>query len=759
MSIGPKDIHSVRIAELTRAYNDNIEKSNDPATQLEITKTYKSNVVALRNIQKILNDEMDGVYKGQSYIYVDKPEHKFEKIEPNIEPNVDSQNFFQRVGKVFSDAISALSNFFGFPGEKNFTTSKVDAFSKYDIELAVENSKESIKLHSQYKAGENEPASLLEVSENYFTEPMIKLNSPKAFIHKTTAESALELKTHLSVPDLTVKGFDVKLVPKSFENNQISDNKITPTSYILGNPDAVGHLANVYVFDVGVEKVVIRTGVIDTPEKIEDFINLISSIHDKYAESFKEATGKDLKLRVVSQQLNSFEDKKEAKMIQNQHRLLAQANKDERIKGKAEIIHINTPSNGWYHMTKWVDSLGMLGSFIKSIAPMNFLQGERLSKIQNMPALGTYVNWVVDDLSNMNLSNNDKDLLSKLGNNEFIRINLKNNIDGALSEINRLNSQKIDKSQPELTRMELIMLGWNKLNLKESRKQLKECLVEDYNTLISLENSLKGAISPLGTKLNSDEEVIFDDDSLYEKQNVDDEALQNFKQMKEAYQMVASMRHVLGSQLGIEGQTLDRGQEGMFFQMLNDKLGVVCAMNCKSGLDRTGIWHAIKLSMLQLVKKSEDGSTKAFSLVQSWDSTTNIMNRFSARFPETHLGEILDLDDSELREKLELPEGATDVELRRIIEEIKDVLDFRKDVLNNLITIGIPITVVSTGVMGLKWNTGHEENLIPLNFLPSHVSMDGVTVPLVIYNSAGDATGITKEGAELLTKYQKLRGS
>jgi hypothetical protein len=81
-------------------------------------------------------------------------------------------------------------------------------------------------------------------------------------------------------------------------------------------------------------------------------------------------------------------------------------------------------------------------------------------------------------------------------------------------------------------------------------------------------------------------------------------------------------------------------------------------------------------------------------------------------------------------------------------------------VLQNLLAVGIPITQISTGVVGFKWNTGFVENLLPLNFIPSHVKLeDGTVVRLVNSGSDGSVKGITTTGRRLLTKFQNSRGS
>lgn len=720
------------IADVVRAHNERMDNDTKfRSNPKEAAESLTRDVAAVR--EKHLQREKIGGTDDRAGIYLETKHSRVKKIEPEA----GFTSGLRRIGQVFRETINSLLNFLGFVEQRKDAKKMYDDFLPMSVGGTIESSQKSMPLHKKFEAGEGGPGSLLTVPKNLLVEPEKLEDYKSKVVHTATAKLAVEKGTHLKLDSFIVTDFEAKLVPMSFDKEgKILPGEVTPTSYILGKPKTLEveilegsdiprvvkpeeHLTNVYVLDLGPKQAVIRTGVINTEAKKDDFVKVIRQIYNNYK---TEHPNEEIKLRVVSQQLNSFEA--ESKMIQDQHYMITKANQE--LKDIGEVIHINVPSNRWYHATKWVDSLGVLGTIMKAIAPMNFLQGERLSKALNLHSMGTYMNWVTADVSKHGEVNEKyKELTDQLIANAKKRSERKDKIDSAVEVIYSL--KKLPRTEENLN-----ILAAQKKILKETRKELKGILNKDYNVLVKIEEHYK-----------SDEGKVADQKDM---------------------QTITLMRQVLGSQLGNKKQTLDRGQEGMAIQMLNDRLGIISAMNCKSGLDRTGIWHAIKLGMLSFEEKRKgvNGPERAFEMVDGWENATHFLNLVNKNRPGKHAGEILNLSNEEFIKELKLTEEK-DISEKRIAEvkqKMFDVISFRNEVLNNLITMGIPITAASTGVMGLKWNTGKQENLIPLNFLPSHVQDEnGDLIPLVKYNSKGEPSGITKEGAMLLTKHQKLRGS
>jgi hypothetical protein len=558
----------------------------------------------------------------------------------------------------------------------------------------VSESQEAIANHRFSKLEKNPFMMPMEVKESLFVEEkLLKVPSEisEKDLHKATARLALLHESHLDVPN----HFDLalgKMEAYSFDGDEMRIGEgIIPTSYQLGDEKKakMDHLTNVYVLDLNDGKAVIRSGRIDTEQRAKDFINVIEDL------SYK---NHDTVLHVVSQQLNSYEN--ESKMIDSQHRQISKANKI--LGNRAELIHINIPSNRWVNINKTVDSLGLLGKFIRALAPKKILKGERLSKKQNLDSWGTYVKWVAEDLKGVPGIDVP---LQELNKNVLVYENLKKLVDDVLADP-KPDSQK----------------------LKSLRSRLKENLQFQYNQLGVIEAALTN-----------------DDPTS-----------------KLALQEVVLMHRILASQLDIE--KISRDQEGMLIQLLNDKLRVVSAFNCKSGLDRTGYWHAVKLAMLSQEKID---SSRAFRMVNNWERTIDLMHKIEAHGPH-HLNACFNSSNASwdtIKKEIGdlLPEDISQENFEEWRQTVEDIMNFRQEVLKNMIEIGIPITAASSGLMGFKWNYGMQENLIPLNFLPPYVTTEQsgktMTVPLIKFDSNGKILGITMWGRRFITKFQKMRGS
>ena len=172
-----------------------------------------------------------------------------------------------------------------------------------------------------------------------------------------------------------------------------------------------------------------------------------------------------------------------------------------------------------------------------------------------------------------------------------------------------------------------------------------------------------------------------------------------------------------------------------------------------------------------LTVEKQIGAERSFTLVNEWETTTTLMNTMTSRMKGgDHIGNWLDQDHDLAKWRGEfgdlIPRGEggkelTPQEFDALKQKIEDVILLRKEVLKSLIEVGIPITTASTGLMGLKWNSGIQENLVPLNFLPSQIKVNGIRPPvsLVKYDSDGEVSGISSHGRLLLNKFQALRGS
>ena len=190
------------------------------------------------------------------------------------------------------------------------------------------------------------------------------------------------------------------------------------------------------------------------------------------------------------------------------------------------------------------------------------------------------------------------------------------------------------------------------------------------------------------------------------------------------------MRKLIGAQIEEPGEKLDRGQELMMYMLLDKRLGVISSLNDASGINQTGFLHAVYLAMCQHQPRRPDS---LFDMIMHWDERVKGLNKklYEAGY-----------DANGLTEGIE-----------------KNMMEFRQKVMLNLLNVSLKISTTSTGVMGLNWGKGMQENLIPLNFLPPKVTIvndDGTIDPtpqqILSYDKDGLPKGLTEVGHQIITQ-------
>lgn len=575
--------------------------------------------------------------------------------------------------------------------QKKLNTEAYKAKTANAADTRIETSRSMVQTHREFSDTFNlkDANALLQVPHELFLSPKDIKGTYKD--KAVVAKKAVLSEAHKQVGKVEVEGVGT-LVPVGFSDESVSHAQITPTSYILGKgkeDSETNHLMNAYYIEVeGQQRALIRCGKIDTAQRADEFFSLIEKVRNDIV---KETGNSDFKMRIVSQQLNGFE--REGKMIHAQHRYIAQLNDKMKQTGMGEIVHINLPSNRMYQMTKAVRKFGILGRLIEN----KILKGEKLSKEQNLESWGTYLKWLNEDL--YAATGKKLDTLQ---------------IEKAVAEVNQLVQQievekekakagKISDSQMQKTTALL------KKDLAEQRAFLKVELQRKYE-------ELKHA------------DTLIDDPATKRK--------------------LVLMKEILGTQVDVPGvKPMHRGKEGMMIEVLNRELGLTMEKNCKSGLDRTGMWHSLGLSLEQIGVGSHERDERATNLALHWERVTHKINLAVATKGNEGVEELLKTTVDEKEKTLLL-----------------DAIELRKRMLTNLIDVSMPITFASTGVLGLKWNKGMQENLLPLNFLPPFVNVvddkgKETTVSLVNFDKTGRPVGMTTAGRQLLTKFSSLRGS
>lgn len=644
---------------------------------------------------------------------------------------------------------------------------------------------------------------------------------------KKVAQRAVEAGVHRNIADKEIRGVGTMKAYRFEGESSITtvENEVTPTSFKLGKKGAKDSLTNVYVIMVDGKKYgVIRTGVINSKQRANEFLHLLKQMHGQIQAdnpNFK-------KMRVLSHQLNSYENEG-SKLIKPQHQWIAHVNKQMKDEGLGEVAHIDTSSNAFYtYAAKHPSTLGKI------------LSGERHTKEMNVDGWGTYMGWVAEDLDpttiatkmrededpevgnavdklfkenselarqmssisgKPKLSKKSKipeaserekcaskiaDSLAEIAEKTETLKGLKTKSHDQIQELNRLKALLKDKEKQlpsmqgkyfqeeiqkdiikslkaDIEAREKEIPDKNALKeeaadvkrtaaqlkkeiayagkvVKEERQKMNGILREDHEKLAALESHLQRTIKVGKSESTTDEEW----------------AIQN-QVLQDALEKTTLMRQVLGSQLSIPGKVLDRGQEGMAIQLLNIKLGITSQMNCKSGIDRTGLWHAIRVSMDELVAQAKGNTADLFAMVSDWSNITNEMHKKMKDHGEaTFLNWIM--DKSLPNESL--PEGEHLQKIRKEKANSCNVVEFRKLVLKNLLTLGLDVTQASTLFSGAKYHIGTmQENTTPLNFLPPSVTIGGKTHQLVKHDSSGRPSGFDQSGADLIEGLSTERGS
>ncbi len=469
----------------------------------------------------------------------------------------------------------------------------------------------------------------------------------------------------------TVTAYDVR-------SGTAEPDAVVPTATRFHQHSATvgNHLVNCYMTQKDGAGI-LRTGVINTPEKAAEFRAAAQELHRQM--------GRRGKVRIVSHQLNSPEP--EGKMIRKQHQYLLQQCDDD-----FEIAHLNAPCNRYYHVTRAHGG--------KPIASA-FLTGEKQSHEMNVEGMTQYLGWILEDAP--------EELKTKLNQKGASKILAKQ------KEVNQKFSEIVDLEK-----------RISETEDKDVQKDLKAQIKTKLQEIDTLRNQMiwgkPGEFSGLREMHKYLKEV-------WEQDNVE-------HPMRDR---MIIFRKLLGNQLEIEGAELERNQEHLLFFALDKELGVITAMNCKSGLDRTGFLFALFLGAMDLPEE------KMLKIALNWESYSLELNQLYRKN---------NYDPKAVWNEL-------DPKYHRDGEELRYIFEMQQNVLQHLLKVSLPITGISTGLVGLKWGKGMTANLLPLYCIPPVVKTGDPerTIQLLTYSKSGKPQGLTAEGHRLMTQLSPHRGA
>ena len=546
-------------------------------------------------------------------------------------------------------------------------------------------------------------------------------------------------------------------------DNEITENVVVPTSANYSdNPLDADHLINGYVTTYGgsqsdPEVALIRSGVIDTSRRADELKKLVMHAHGQSADRGKQ-------IRAVSHQLNSPEVPKEKAMIQKQHAFVATTlGKEENI----SVAHLNSPCNRFYDWTR------------KGVP----FKGEKQSHELNVEGMMQYCLWMLEDKAsrhfrmdvnfkkgfNRSLALINKELSKKVAMyqeveefeskkrefedsiNEFKegKTELKEEIQSLADKIASLEKQKSEMEEEDAINALEGQIQLKNVDLGSKNKELEDT----KNQISNFNRQISGIKSEIKSKLTQIEEVeneiqdlrrkIMDKQStfglfgFYKQLKYKISCLEEKEDQKELVEPLKILYSLLESQLEVNDKKLDRNHELLLFFALDRKLGVIPLINCKSGLDRTGFIHALFTAAIDL---PED---KFYHIIEHWSELSTRLNRMYHK-QEYDQEKVLDAinDDEDLR----------------IVSELKN------KALKHFLAVSLPITGISTGIIGGKYGSGLSANLLPLNCFPPVVNVkkeDGSfeAVQIIRYNRNGKVDGLTSAGQNLITQLSPNRGT
>lgn len=654
----------------------------------------------------------------------------------NISDFVLSRLKTPRLFLVIRDLFIRLTN----PQQYQSERSELEAYEIAQVEKFMTSSNKQINA-----------AALVTVKENFVCIPKGLLNEgDKVTLDKDigahvvagkmgTKYANKDTRLYRNVKSLTtdsgikVTGYKVDL--EAQPGNQVVEGSVIPTVFTHANKDKADHLTNCYM-TAHEKQGVIRTGVVDTPQKAKE---LVAAARKLNTDLGKAPPSPIKKLRIASHQLNTptrkFVPVDESKMIKNQHKNLAIW---EKKMGDVEFAHINTPCNRAYNWGKIFKKIGL--GFI--------FPGEEKSRTQNIEGMTTYLNWAVEDLAELgkNLANYQDNPTLSPEQNAQNKENAKVAADQLKLAVNKLQHGDKDDMGQMVTkknqiRDNIVEMEKQNLEIKLSQEKIKNDPNVDVKAEKAKIQEAEEKISDLGdeivqlrrelTDLKSDR-FTASLEAKYQALKEIEAAFGKNPLLKEHKETVVLLRQLLGDQLKKPEETLPRGQQLMTYLLLDEKLGVISAMNCKSGLDRTGFVFALKLTMMDTPKD------QLFDLVTHWEERAAVLNK---RLKAANY------DASSFKDPAD-----------------QAILQFRQRMMTHLLKICLEITVTSTGLIGLKWSKGMVANLIPINFLPAKVKIikeDNSTeeVQILTYDKDGAPEGLTEIGHRIMTQLSDQRGA
>lgn len=480
-------------------------------------------------------------------------------------------------------------------------------------------------------------------------------------------------------------------IKKKRAEHKVIEDAVVPTCKLHSKGKKYDHLTNIYTqYNPANGQIAITTGVIDTPQKADEFCKALELVQTKNGLDRRQP------VRLVMNQLNSFTN--ESDLINNEH---AQSFRIERtLKNKhhrlSEVAHFNGAFNAASNVSGGIVSW-FTGNPEFSSSRENNLQG-----------WGTMIGWAMEDIK--------KD------------VNVSQLLPGLSHEAERVSQFRgtAKASQKELEEARETLKEYTEIQSK-----IDEMEKSQDKGMFTLEiANLKARLQHI-IKTNGDEKALKNNISIKEGNykkvlSTYADIVKDFaRECNKAYQSehlppkhrlrLKIITMLLAKQMNMEkelGQpTLLRITEMELQLVLNILSGAVCQINCKSGLDRTGLAKALWEAINETLR--ENGGTTNLEAIEQLVAQLLETDQLNEEIDQ-HCLEVLKtnkpattLDEAIIRTERS---NATKALMERFdaagadkSQKYKAVWSYQQKVLAALKRVGLPATVKSTAAAGLKY--------------------------------------------------------
>lgn len=444
--------------------------------------------------------------------------------------------------------------------------------------------------------------------------------------------------------------------------------------------------------------VVLRTSLINSMQKVENFLDLTQKLHDDWK-------SKDPQLkfpfRAVSCQLCT--PKTDWDQIFVQHMWFTWLHFEKGL--SAQSAHLNLPTDHFYSLKDLQQNSEF---FLKAVA--------KLPEMQNIDAWETYCYWMNEEI---------EIILEKIPLESMDTYTMEAHLKDFVHEVRSSLLRNVEKD----IESDVLKIGALRNFIKFPVKE-NEDIVELERRLIRARHDARPCLQVQYATLAEIARVI----------NIIEDSHPELVTLKYQARLLTEM---MDGHLGIEGKPkISWTKQLLLMQLLHEDLGIVTALNCDTGLDRTSLAFGIVLAISLL--KQRHPKDQVIDLALNWDENIREVNR-----------EISKVGLEKFDEWVKMP--SADSSEKSLKTKATLIMQLRSNFFEVLEGFCIPITIAGGPVQDLKWQESQKENPEFLNLLPvsgiiETASGKRIKSKIVESDQEGNPIGLTKEGHYLMTK-------